>query len=498
MTIIDGFSIALTLTNLGYCAAGVFIGTLVGVLPGIGPVAAMSILFPVAMSIPPVSAVIMLAGIYYGAMYGGSTTSILVNMPGEASSVVTCLDGHQMARKGRAGVALGISAIGSFIGGTIAIVGLQFAAPHLAKVALIFGFPEYFALMCCGLVILTFMAQGSMIKSLMMAMVGLFMGTIGLDLIMGTSRFTFGIMSFSDGLGLIPVIMGLFGISEVLLNLEQKMTKDIFSGKINQLLPSRKDWSDSRGPILRGSLIGFLFGLLPGAGPVAAGFTSYSVEKKISKHPEEFGKGAIEGVAGPEAANNAAIGGAFIPLLTLAIPSTPGMALLLGAFLSYGVQVGPLLITQHPEIFWGVVASMYIGNIILLALNLPFIGLWVKILKIPYNFLFPLILIFCVIGAYSLNNSVVDVIVMIFFGFVGYLFKKLNYEAAPLIMAMVLSPLMENNFRQSMLLSQGELSIFFTRPISAFLILTAILLLILPNLSWVRKRREARLAAALE
>jgi putative tricarboxylic transport membrane protein len=498
MNIFDGFSVALTLANLGYCVAGVFIGTLVGVLPGLGPVAAMSILFPVTLGISPVSAIIMLSGIYYGAMYGGSTTSILMNIPGEAASVVTCIDGYKMARQGRAGVALGISAIGSFIGGTLAIIGLQTAAPRLAKVALIFGFPEYFALMCCGLVILTFMAQGSMIKALMMAVVGIFLGTIGTDLVMGTPRFTFGVVAFMDGIGLIPVIMGLFGVSEVLLNIEEKGSKDVFSGKISQLLPNRKDWADSIGPISRGSVIGFLLGLLPGAGPVAASFVSYSVEKKLSKHPENFGNGAIQGVAGPEAANNAAVGGAFIPLLTLAIPSTPAMALLLGALLTYGVQVGPLLITQRPDIFWGVVASMYIGNIMLLALNLPFIGLWVKILKIPYAFLFPLILIFCVIGAYSLSNNVADVIVMVVFGLIGYFFKKLKYAAAPLIMAMVLSPLMENNFRQSLLLSHGEFSIFFTRPLSAFLMFTALLLLILPNLRWVRAKRDERIEAELE
>lgn len=498
MNILDGFSVALTLANLGYCAGGVLIGTLVGVLPGLGPVAAMSILFPVTLGIPPVSAIIMLSGIYYGAMYGGSTTSILMNMPGEAASVVTCIDGYKMARQGRAGVALGISAIGSFIGGTLAIIGLQTAAPRLAKVALIFGFPEYFALMCCGLVILSFMAQGSMIKSMMMALVGIFLGTIGTDLVMGTPRFTFGVVPFMDGIGLIPVIMGLFGISEVLLNIEEKGSKEVFSGKIAQLLPNRKDWADSVGPISRGSVIGFLLGLLPGAGPVAAGFVSYSVEKKLSKHPENFGNGAIQGVAGPESANNAAIGGAFIPLLTLAIPSTPGMALLLGALLTYGVQVGPLLITQHPDIFWGVVASMYIGNIILLSLNLPFIGLWVKILKIPYTFLFPLILIFCVIGAYSLSNNVADVVVMAVFGLIGYFFKKMKYASAPLIMAMVLSPLMENNFRQSLLLSHGDLSIFFTRPLSAFLMFAALLLLILPNLRWVAAKRDERIEAELE
>lgn len=498
MDIMDGFSIAMTLSNLGYCAAGVFIGTLVGVLPGIGPVAAMSILFPATVAIPPVSAVIMLAGIYYGAMCGGSTTSILVNMPGEASSVVTCLDGYQMAKKGRGGVALGISTIGSFIAGTMAIIALQLAAPHLAKAALIFGFPEYFSLMCCGLVILTFMAQGSMIKSLMLAVLGLFLGSVGMDLVMGTPRFDFGIMKFQDGVGLIPVIMGLFGISEVLLNLERKLVADVYAGKISRIWPSKKDWNDSVRPIARGSLIGFFLGLLPGAGPVAAGFVSYSVEKKLSKHPEEFGKGAIQGVAGPEAANNAAVGGAFVPLLTLAIPATPGMAILLGAFLSYGVNVGPLLITSHPEIFWGVVVSMYIGNVMLLVLNLPLIGIWVKILKIPYSLLFPFILVFCVIGSYSLSNDVSDVVIMVVFGVIGYIFKKTSYEAAPLVMAMVLSPLMENNFRQSLLLSQGDFTIFFTRPISALLMGLALLMLILPSIPFIRSRRKNRLAAELE
>jgi putative tricarboxylic transport membrane protein len=498
MNILDGFSVALTLTNLAYCAAGVFIGTLVGVLPGLGPLAAMSILFPATLQIPPVSAIIMLSGIYYGAMYGGSTTSILVNIPGEAASVITCVDGHKMARQGRAGVALGVSAIGSFVGGTLAVIGLQTAAPHLAKVALIFGFPEYFALICCGLVILTFMAHGSMIKALMMVMAGVFLGTIGTDLVMGTPRFTFGIVSFRDEIPLVPVIMGLFGISEVLLNLEEKLRRDLFGGKISQLLPKRKDWADSIGPICRGSVIGFLLGLVPGAGGVAASFTSYSVEKKLSNHPEKFGTGMIQGVAGPEAANNAAVGGAFIPLLTLAIPSTPATALLLGALLSSGVQVGPRLITDHPDIFWGVVASMYIGNVLLLALNLPLIGLWVKLLKIPYAFLFPLILIFCVIGAYSLNNNPVDVIVMVVFGAIGYCFKKLKYEAAPLVMAMVLTRLMEEKLRQSLLLSQGDFSIFFTKPLSAVLMITAALLLVLPNLPWVKVKRSKTLETALE
>lgn len=487
--IIYGFSVTLTFSNLFYCFAGVLIGTLVGVLPGLGPVAAMSLLFPATLHIPPVSAIIMLAGIYYGAMYGGSTTSILVNIPGEAASVITCIDGHQMARQGRAGVALGISAIGSFIGGTLAVVALQMVAPPLARIALIFGFTEYFSLMCCGLVVLTFLARGSMIKALMMAVFGLFLGSIGTDLIMGTPRFTMGIHIFMDGVGIVPVIMGLFGISEVILNIEEGVSRDVFKAKISHLLPNLREWAESIGSIFRGTVIGFFLGILPGAGPVVAGFTSYAVEKKLHKHPEKFGTGMIQAVAGPETANNASIGGAFIPLLTLAIPPTPGMALLLGCLLSYGVQVGPLLLTQHADIFWGVIASMYIGNIMLLVLNLPMIGVWVKILKIPYALLFPLILLFCCIGAYSLNNNTHEVILMVVFGVIGYFMKKLDYETAPLIMAMVLSPLMENNLRQSLLLSHGSFLIFFTRPISAILMIAAILLLILPNLPWLKIRK---------
>jgi putative tricarboxylic transport membrane protein len=485
-----GLSVILTVNNILYCLAGCIIGTLVGVLPGLGPVAAMSLLFPVTLHIPPVSALIMMAGIYYGAMYGGSTTSILVNIPGEAASVVTCLDGYQMARKGRAGVALGMSALGSFIGGTLSVVALQMVAPPLAKVALAFGFPEYFSLICCGLVVLTFMARGSMAKALMMAAAGIFLGTVGTDLFTGDQKFTFGIKILYDGLGIVPVIMGLFGISEVLLNIEEGITQEVFKTKIKNLFPNGKDWADSAGPISRGTLIGFFLGILPGAGPVISSFTSYAVEKKVSKHPEKFGTGVIEGVAGPETANNAAVGGAFVPLLTLGIPPTPSMALLLGCLLSYGVQVGPLLIKNTPDIFWGVVSSMYIGNLILLVLNLPLIGLWVKILKVPYVILFPLILLFCVVGVYSLNTTTDEVILMVLFGVIGYLMKKYGYEAAPLIMAMILSPLMENNLRQSLALSHGSFTIFFTRPISAVLMITAIALLILPNLPRLKRRKK--------
>ncbi len=488
--LIYGLSIALTMNNLFYCLGGVLIGTLVGVLPGLGPIAAMSLLFPATLHVPPVSAIIMLAGIYYGSQYGGSTTSILVNIPGEAASVVTCIDGYQMARQGRAGVALGISAFGSFIAGTLCVIAMQMIGPPLARIALAFGFPEYFSLMCCGLVVLTFMARGSMAKALMMAAFGIFLGTVGTDLIVATPKFTLGIKMLNDGLGIVPVIMGVFGVAEVLVNIEENISdRGVFNKKITNLLPNLRDWADSIGPILRGTFIGFFLGILPGAGPVVAGFTSYAVEKKLSKHPEKFGSGMIQGVAGPESANNAAIGGAFIPLMVLAIPPTPGMALLLGFFLTYGIQVGPLLIKNHSDIFWGVVASMYIGNFMLLVLNLPLIGLWVRILKIPYAILFPLILLFCSIGAYSLNGTTQEVILMAVFGGIGYLLKKFDYEAAPMIMAMVLSPLMENSLRQSLLLSHGDFSIFFTRPISLILMITAILLLILPNVPWLRIRK---------
>jgi putative tricarboxylic transport membrane protein len=485
-----GFQVALQPANLFFCFMGVLIGTLVGVLPGLGPVAAMSLLLPTTFHLSPVSAVIMLSGIYYGAMYGGSTTSILVNIPGEAASVITCLDGYQMARKGRAGAALGIAAFGSFIAGTLSILGLMLLAPMLAEVALKFGPPEYFSLMLLGLVIVTFLAGSSMPKALLMAAVGLFLGLIGMDIMTATPRFTFDIYFLMDGVGLVPVVMGLFGISEVLLNLESKLSREIFETKIKGLLPNRQDWRDSAWPIVRGSVIGFFLGILPGGGAVISSFVSYGVEKKLSSHPEKFGTGVIEGVAGPESANNAAAGGAFIPLLTLGIPANAVMAMLLGALTIYGMQPGPMLIKEHPDLFWGVITSMYIGNLMLLVLNLPLIGVWVKILKIPYEYLFPLILLFCLIGAFSLNNSVGEIGLMLFFGGVGYLMKKFDYEAAPLVLAMVLGPMMENALRQSLIMANGSAAIFFTRPISLGVAVLVLTLLILPMLPWVRKKRE--------
>jgi putative tricarboxylic transport membrane protein len=485
-----GFGVALQPINLFYCFVGVFIGTLIGVLPGIGPVGAMSLLLPTTFKTTPEAAIIMLAGIYYGAMYGGSTTSILVNIPGEAASVVTCLDGYQMARQGRAGPALGIAAFGSFIAGTLSILGLMLVAPPLSRFALKFGPPEYFTLMVLGLTVLIYLAHGSMPKALIMATFGIVLGLIGMDSINARPRLTFDRMELMDGVGLVPIVMGLFGISEVLLNIEQKIRRDIFQTKIKGLLPTAKDWRDSAGPIARGSVLGFFLGILPGGGAVISSFISYAVEKRVSKHPERFGKGAIEGVAAPEAANNAATGGAFIPLMTMGIPPNVIMAMLLGAFMIHGVQPGPLMMKQNPGLFWGVIASMYIGNGMLLILNLPLIGMWVKVLKVPYRILFPLILLFCLIGVYSVSNAVFDIYIMVVFGIVGYLMKKFEYEGAPLVLAFVLGPLLENNLRKSLIMSQGDFSIFFLRPLSAASLIIAIFLLISPLIPWMGKKRH--------
>jgi putative tricarboxylic transport membrane protein len=479
--VLHGFHVALQPINLFYCFLGVFIGTLVGVLPGLGPAAAIALLLPSTFALSPVASIIMLAGIYYGAMYGGSTTSILVNIPGEAASVVTCLDGHAMARQGRAGPALGISAFGSFIAGTLSVILLTFLAPLLMTVALSFGPPENFSLMVLGTTLVTYFAHGSMLKALMMALLGVLIGSVGVDSISGRYRFTFGIPTLMDGVGLVPVIMGLFGISEVLQNLERLAPERmIYAAPAKGLLPSREDWRRSAMPIARGSLLGFFLGILPGAGAIIASFASYATEKRVSKHPEKFGSGMIEGVAGPEAANNAAAGGAFIPLLTLGIPANAVMAILLGALLIHGLQPGPLLVKQAPDLFWGFITSMYIGNVMLLVLNLPLIGLWALLLRVPYAVLFPFILLFCLIGSYSLNNNIGDGIVMWVFGVLGYLMRKFDYEGAPLVLAMVIGPMMEEALRQSLILSAGSFAIFFARPISAGFILAAALLLVLP------------------
>ena len=479
--ILYGFSVCLDPMNLFYCFVGVFVGTLIGVLPGVGPVATISMLLPATFKMSPVGAIIMLAGIYYGAMYGGSTTSILVNIPGEVASVVTCLDGYQMARKGRAGPALGIAAFGSFIAGTFSVVALTFLAPPLATIAIKFGPPEYFSLMVLGVTMIIYLAHGSMIKALMTACLGLLLSYVGLDNISGFERFTYGFPTLEDGIGLVPVAMGLFGIGEVLINIEESIAKrEIFRAKLSNLMPTRRDWKDSAMPITRGSIIGFFLGVLPGGGHVLASFASYAIEKRFSKHPERFGQGAVEGVAGPESANNAGAGGQFIPLLTLGIPASPVMALMLGALVIFGLQPGPLLMTRSPDLFWGVIISMYIGNTMLLVLNLPAIGLWVQVLRIPYPFLFPLILLFCLIGSYSLSNNKYDVLVMVIFGGIGYLMKKVRFEGAPLLLGMVLGLMMEDAMRQSLIMSGGSFQIFISRPISAAFILTALALLAIP------------------
>ena len=489
-SILYGFQVTFQPINFLFCGVGVLVGTLVGVLPGIGPAGAMALLLPATFSFSSTSTIILLAGIYYGVQYGGSTTSILVNIPGEASSVMTCIDGHQMARQGRAGPALGIAAWGSFIAGTIANIGLMLVAIPLAHAALKLGPPEYFALMCTGLVIVTYLAQGSVLKAIMMGLVGIILGSIGLDLISGFPRFTFGINELTDGVGIVPLVMGLFGVSEILENLEGNLQREVFKTHIRNLWPSFKDWMEAKWAIVRGSIIGFVLGILPGGGAVISTFVSYAVEKKISKHPEKFGKGAIEGVAGPESANNAAAGGSLIPLLSLGIPPNPIMAIFFSALIIHGIQPGPLLIKQHPDLFWGLVASLYLGNGLLLVLNLPLIGIWVKVLEIPYKILFPLILLFCLIGVYSMNNLSFDLYVMLFFGVVGWLMRKFGYEGAPLILAYVLGPMLENALRQSLLISQGSFLIFVTRPISATALGFAFLLLLTTLLPNFKKRRQ--------
>lgn len=475
------FSVALEPLNIILCFLGCLIGTFVGVLPGLGPAASISLLLPITFKLPPVSAIIVLAGIYYGAMYGGSTTSILINVPGEAASVVTCLDGYQMARKGRAGPALGIAAFGSFIAGTFATFAIIILAPPLAAIALKFGPPEFVGLVLMGLTMVSYLSSGSMAKSLMMALVGLLISFVGVDIVSGRERFTLGIATLAGGFDIVPVVMGLFGISEVLLNLERSsVVREIFQTKITHLLPNRQDWRASSGPILRGSFLGFFLGLIPGGGALIASFISYAVEKRVARNPENFGKGDIRGVAGPETANNAGAQGAFIPMLTMGIPCNVIIAILLGALMIHGVSPGPRLLLEHPKIFWGVVGSMYVANVMLLGLNLPLIGMWVKLLKVPYAYLFPFIFLFCLVGAYAVGNNIADLYVMILFGMLGYVMKKNEYEPAPLVLAFVLGPMFENAFRQSLIISRSSPAIFFTRPISAVFVIASVLLLFSP------------------
>ena len=486
-----GFSIALSWQNLFYCFLGTLVGTLVGVLPGLGPAATVALLLPVTFKLPPVAAIIMLAGIFYGAMYGGSTTSILLNIPGEAASVVTCLDGYQMAQKGRAGPALAIAAIGSFIAGTIGLIGLNFLAPPLAEFAIRFGPPEYFALTLFGLFLAAYLASSSLVKGLIMVVLGLLLDEIGLDPIAGIPRFSYGVLPLQEGLDFIPLAMGLFGIGEILINTERSVQTELVTKKIARLFINMQDWIEAKWATLRGSLVGFFVGLLPGGGAVVASLISYAVEKKVSKHPEKFGKGAIEGVAGPEAANNSAATGSFIPLMTLGIPGNATIAMIFAALLIHGVQPGPYLIKENPDIFWGVIASMYIGNAFLLLLNLPLVGMWLQVLRIPYSILSPFIVLLCIVGVYSTRSNIFDIWMMIFFGVIGYFLRRLEFEPGPLILAFVLGSISERTFRQSLLMSKGSPLIFLTRPIACGLIIAlAVLIIVQSALFWKKKNRN--------
>ncbi len=485
-----GFEVALSLKNLWFCLVGVLLGTLIGVLPGIGPVATIAMLLPVTFTLNPTSALIMLAGIYYGAQYGGSTTAILVNIPGESSSVVTCLDGYQMARQGRAGPALGIAAIGSFFAGCFATVIIALFAPPLAEVALKFGPAEYFSLMVLGLIAATVLAHGSLIKAIAMVILGLLLGLVGTDVNSGVARFSFGVSELSDGIGFVSVAMGVFGFAEIIANLEQKEHREIFTKKVSNLLPSLQDFKDSWASIVRGTLLGSFLGILPGGGALLASFAAYTLEKKVSWNSANFGKGAIQGVAAPESANNAGAQTSFIPLLTLGIPSNPVMALMIGAMMIQGIAPGPQVMTERPQLFWGMIASMWVGNLMLVILNLPLIGMWIKLLMVPYRILYPSILVFCCIGVYSISNSPFDVMQTAVFGVVGYIFVRLECEPAPLILGFILGPLMEENLRRAMLLSRGDPLVFFQRPISLTMLLIAGFLLAIVLAPTVRKKRE--------
>jgi putative tricarboxylic transport membrane protein len=486
-----GFSVAATFQNALFCLIGVLVGTLIGVLPGVGSVATLAMLLPITFGLPPVGALIMLAGIYYGAQYGGSTTSILVNIPGEATSVVTTLDGHQMARQGRAGPALAIAAIGSFFAGCVATVLVAAVGAPLTSIALLFGPAEYFSLMVLGLIFAVVLAKGSLPKAIVMVLVGLLMSQVGSDLETGAGRMTFDSPELADGIHLSVVAMGLFGFAEVIRNLDAPTSRDILKTKIAGLMPKRKDLLASAPAIARGTALGAVLGILPGGGAVIASFASYGLEKKVSRHPERFGQGTIEGVAGPESANNAASQASFIPLLTLGIPPNAVMALMVGAMTIHGIVPGPQVMTKQPELFWGMIASMWLGNLLLVVINLPLLAVWVSLLKVPYRLLFPCILLFCCIGIYSVNNSPFDVVMAGAFGLVGYAMVKFDFEPAPLVLGWVLGPLMEENLRRAMLISRGDPIVFLTRPISATLLALAAALLIMAALPKLSARRSA-------
>jgi putative tricarboxylic transport membrane protein len=485
-----GFQVALSPLNVLMCFAGVLLGTLIGVLPGVGPVATIAMLLPITFNLNPIGALIMLAGIYYGAQYGGSTTAILINIPGEATSVVTCLDGYQMARQGRAGPALATAALGSFFAGCFSTLVIALFAPPLASVALRFGPAEYFSLMFFGLVAAVVLAHGSLLKAIAMVVLGLLLGLVGTDVNSGVLRFTFGIPELADGIGFVGIAMGMFGLAEIIVNLDHTEAREVFTSKVKHLWPTKEDWKRLWAPVVRGTLLGSALGILPGGGALLSSFGSYALEKKVSRHPEEFGKGAIEGVAGPESANNAGAQTSFIPLLTLGIPGNVVMALMIGAMMIQGIAPGPQVMTERRELFWGMIASMWIGNLMLVVLNLPLIGMWIKLLTVPYRLLYPSILVFMAIGVYSLSNNPFDVLMMSLFGLFGYVCVKLECEPAPLMLGFILGPMMEENLRRAMLLSRGDPSTFLVKPISAGFLVAALILLAVIALPALRRKRE--------
>lgn len=488
-----GFDTAFTLANLLYCLIGVFLGTAIGVLPGLGPTATIAMLLPVTFGLPPVSALIMLSGIYYGSQYGGSTTAILVNLPGEAASVVTSLDGYQMARNGQAGKALAAAAIGSFFAGTVATILIALFAPPLAEIALKFGPSEYFSLMVLGLVVAVVLAQGSLLHAIGMVILGLLFGLIGTDVNSGMARFTFDMPQLADGISFVVIAMGMFGLGEIISNIEHESTRSVMVKKIEGLMPTKEDLKRIAAPILRGTALGSALGILPGSGNILGAFAAYSIEKKISKNKSQFGKGAIEGVAAPESANNAGAQTSFIPMLTLGIPSNPVMALMIGAMILQGIQPGPSVITEQPALFWGIIASMWIGNLFLIVLNLPMIGLWVRMILVPYPLLFPAILSFCCIGVFSLNNASFDIYLIAISGVMGYIFGKLKCEPAPLLLGFILGPLMEEYLRRALVLSRGDASVFLTRPISATMLALSLVAIVIVLAPAVRKQRDIAL-----
>ncbi len=492
LSLAHGFAVAFQPDNLWYAFLGCLVGTLVGVLPGIGPLSGISILLPVTFGLNATQAVIMLAGIYYGSQYGGSTTSILMRIPGEASSVMTCIDGNAMARKGRAGSALCIAAVGSWVAGTFGVIMLTIVAPPLAIIALKFGPPEYTALLILGLIFLAYMSSTSLVRTLLMACIGLLLGMIGIDNMTGHFRYAFDLPELGDGIGIVPVAVGLFGLGEILSTPSHKVVGEVIAPKFRELLPNRQEWKEASWPIARGTVLGFIIGIIPGSAHIISSFLSYALEKKLSKHPEEFGKGAVAGVAGPESANNSASTGAFVPMLALGIPTGPITAVLIGALMVHGVNAGPQLVTEHPDVFWGFVASMYVGNLMLLLLNLPLVGLFVSVLRIPYAYLYPLIIMFCIVGVYEVSHSIVDVWIMLIMGLLGYALRKFNFDPAPLVLGLVIAPLFEQSLRQSLIMSNGDYLIFFTRPIALSLLAICAILLIMSAVSFVMKKKDWR------